>query len=115
MDDSTFIPLKVVLKILDSLSTAVLSTDTSLIKRHKPNPVMGPFPLSNSAGQFDVSLGCNNQDIQQEEIHMVKEEERNARNIQATKNDDAPIPIYLFHEAVVPDSNPIKIRALTCI
>ncbi len=35
------------------------------------------------------------------------------RNLKAAKNDDAPIPEYLWDQAIVPDGNPLKLGALS--
>ncbi len=37
------------------------------------------------------------------------------RNSKAAKNDDAPVPEYLWDDALVPDGDPVKIKALTSI
>jgi hypothetical protein len=46
---------------------------------------------------------------------VVEEEDRNAGNIHATNSDNAPISEYLWDEAIVLDSNTIKIWALAGI
>lgn len=91
------------------------TADTNLSKRHKPNPVLDLHSLSNSALQSDFSLGNKIQNIQHEETRVVEEEDRNAGNIHATNSDNAPISEYLWDEAIVLDSNTIKIWALAGI
>ncbi len=68
----------------------------------KDNEALVKFSLSNVAPH----------DLNGISLAMDKEFEKIKRNAKATKNDDAPVPEYIWNEAIVPDGDLVKTSAL---
>jgi hypothetical protein len=107
--DTSFIPLKIVCKILDSFpNTRSLAGDKRVRLGgeeaiDKSCPHQQGSPQCQSIDEVSIDLTSN----------TLQDADRLSRNTKATKNDDAMVPEYLWDEAIVKDGDPRKLIALT--
>ncbi len=97
IDDIGHIPLKVILQLLDSLPTFPDDTAKKRIKTESSVDTQHQFSPSSP------------------EILSISKDLLVNRNLKAAKNDDAPIPEFLWDNDIVPDNDERKITALTPI
>lgn len=122
-----------VLQSLSKSQTQGLLTDVSVLPQKPLLRILDLFSLSHPTPPGTKLLGMNlNLEGTREDStfsHNVnsscisststttasKEQDTQVRNAKAAKNDDAPIPEYLWDDAIVLDGDPTKISALTAI
>ncbi len=86
IDDTSLLPLGVVLKVLDSF--------TNLDQVFSPNPKRVCSDLSNATL---VTVPKTKESL----VSVVASSDRDSRNTKATKNDDSEVPVYIWNEAIV--------------
>ncbi len=100
--DTSFIPLGIVFMILDSFPES-----TSSLMSNDSNPVCKKVCVETSDSTTMLPfVNCKSL------LPVEPPNDRLTRNIKATKNDDAEVPVYLWNEAIVLDGDPKKIEAL---
>jgi hypothetical protein len=101
ISDTSILPLRVINTLLDLIPEA---TEHPAVPTYGPHlPVAPPNPFNNK----DVNAQVHSS--------LDKVQDRESRNAKATKNDDAPVPEYLWDDAIVPCGTPSKLKALPII
>jgi hypothetical protein len=98
INDTSVLPSKVIASFLD------------LIPDHN-QALEGSAMETSLAPGIITSKGMNHHD----DPFVDKVQDRELRNSKAAKNDDAPVPEYLWNDVAVPCSSPTKIGALPII
>jgi len=107
IEDTTFLPLGVAFKLLDSFTGSDCRNLTAMQD-------LAPNPKRTCMRFIDYSSG----DVTKKDEKPVDDEapiDRESRNAISTKNDDAEIPVYLWNEAITKDKDPKKLAALDVI
>jgi len=107
IEDTSLVPLGVVLQLLDSfknLSGKGHSYEITTSKKARleyESCIKFPTLPSESNMRMGVTAVRNGETVN-----------RDSRNTKATKNDDAEVPVYLWNEAIVQDGDPKRLSAL---
>jgi hypothetical protein len=104
IQDTSFVPLKVICALLDSLPHVDSLPAPKKLKRLE-------FPLTSTLSCLtpNTGIGTVTDNV------TIAEPDRIERNTKAAKNDDAAIPEYLWNEAILPESNERSLNALSHI
>ncbi len=115
LSDTSIHPQRVLLRILDSI-TSLSPAEPSLLPTLIQPTLNVPLEQGEDSEQdysSDSTIKHANLSLvghQEAQIHD-HEMDSKQRNAKAAKNDDAPVPEYLWDLAIVPDGNIVKIKS----
>ncbi len=120
LSDTNILPQRVLLHILDQISMDSQSrSDLSITStQHRAPPQFQLMDHIEDDYSSDTTIKHSNLSSSQQLQGLAKldqETDSKQRNAKAAKNDDAPVPEYLWDNAIVPDGDHQKIKALSVI
>ena len=110
IEDTSFVPLGVVLQLLDSFKSLIGKGHSHEITTSKKARLE-----YESCIKFPTLPSESNMRMGETAVRNGETVNRDSRNTKATKNDDAEVPVYLWNEAIVQDGDPKKLSALDVI
>jgi hypothetical protein len=103
IEDTSFVPLGVVLQLLESFKN--LSD-----KGHSHE--ITPSKKARLEYEFSTLPSESNMRVGETVVRNGETVNSDSRNTKATKNDVAEVPVYLWNEAIVQDGDPKRLSAL---
>lgn len=106
IQDTNLVPQRVYLRLLDGLVMVGSDSCPAISSEGLPAITIGVSKPSTAS-----ALPTSNDSSKE----FSKELDMERRKASAAKNDDAPVPEYIWNDVIVPDGDPLKLKALSQI